>query len=45
MEKWMPGIAGGPAEGFIRQKTLQEMIAMAPQQKEQIEGMLAMLNQ
>lgn len=45
MEEFIPGIAGGPMEGFVRQKTLSEMITIAPQQKEQIEAMLKKLNQ
>lgn len=44
LEKCMPEIAGSPMMGFIRGKTLNEMIAMAPRQREQIEELLAMLN-
>lgn len=44
LEKYMPGTAGSQMMGFVRGKTLNEMIAMAPQQREQIEAMLAELN-
>lgn len=44
MEAYLPGIAGSPMEGFVRSKTLHEMIALAPQQREQIEAMLTELN-
>lgn len=45
LKKCMPEIADSPMMGFIRNKTLNEVIGMAPQQAEQIETMLAMLNE
>lgn len=45
LEKYMPGLANSQMLGFIRGKTLNEMIAMAPQQRTQIEAVLRELNQ
>lgn len=45
LEEYMPGMADSQMLGFIRGKTLNEMIAMAPQQREQMEAMLARLNE
>lgn len=44
LEKYMPDVAHSQMMAFIRGKTLNEMIAMAPQQRGQMEAMLAELN-
>lgn len=44
LEKYMPDAAHSQMMAFIRGKTLNEMIAMAPQQRGQMEAMLAELN-
>lgn len=41
----LPEIVDSPVMGFVRGKTLNEMLAMAPQHKAQIEEMLVLLNQ
>ena len=45
LEKYMPGLTESPALGFIRGKTLNEMAALAPQQKGLLEALIKELNQ